>query len=293
MPLLDREEYVEQTHFFRTLGERLPENQPLQEVLVQVREEVLATTKLPMALDFLLGELRHCGEMASAMRKLPHYFTPFQTYVIAEAENERGRFDMRVAVKILRFEAEYRSTNGSRAGAFLYQFEALCRNRLRYESGLDAMALDPIYDQSWHDWIQTVRRQIGIVDFADLLYVRSEHYLNERTRRKQDIDPSSPVLFGEKEGRIALANRRKDPLYLFAALQRHLGYPKVPRLKPLDNTPQLIPQLMRRMERLETRLKLLEDEQRGGIDITKFYGAPNVLSKGAPEPTQYPQSNDP
>ena len=119
MPLLDREEYVEQAHFFRTLGERLPKNQPLQDLLGQVREEVLATTKLPMAIDFLWGELRHCGEMASAMAKLDHYFTPFQTYVIAEAEDERGRFDMRVAIEILRFEAEYRST-GSVAARFVH-----------------------------------------------------------------------------------------------------------------------------------------------------------------------------
>jgi hypothetical protein len=26
------------------------------------------------------------------------------------------------------------------------------------------------------------------------------------------------------------------------------------------------------MERLEKRIKLLEEEQKGGIDITKFYG---------------------
>jgi hypothetical protein len=31
---------------------------------------------------------------------------------------------------------------------------------------------------------------------------------------------------------------------------------------------------MRRMERLETRLKLLEEEQKGGIDLSKFYGPP-------------------
>ena len=29
---------------------------------------------------------------------------------------------------------------------------------------------------------------------------------------------------------------------------------------------------MRRVERLETRLKLIEEEQKGGIDLTKFYG---------------------
>ena len=272
MPLLDREEYVEQAHFFRALGERLPQNQPLQELLAQLCEEVLATTKLPLALGFLLGELRHRGEMGPGMRKLAHYFTSFQTYVVEEAENERGRFDMRVATEILRFEAEYRSQNASRPGAFMYQFETLCRNRLRYERGLDAMADDPIYDPPWREWLQTVRRQIGIIDFADLVYVRSQHYVNERLRRRLEVDPNCPVLFGEKEGKIALANRRKDPLYLFAALQRHLGYPKVPRLQPIDETPHLIPQLMRRMERVETRIKLIEEEQRGGIDITKFYG---------------------
>ncbi len=270
--MLDREEYVEQVHFFRALGERLPQNQPLQEVLGQLREEILATTKLHLALDFLLGELKHRGEIAPAMRKLAHYFTSFQSYVVAEAENERGRFDMRVATQILRFEADYRSRDASRPGAFMYQFECLCRNRLRYEQGLEAMADDPIYDAAWRDWLQTVRRQIGIIDFADLVYVRSQHYVNERHRRRREVDPAVPVLFGEKEGKIALANRRKDPLFLFAALQRHLGYPSVPRPSPRDETPQLVPQLMRRMERLEMRIKLLEDEQRGGIDITKFYG---------------------
>ena len=174
------------------------------------------------------------------------------------------------------------AAGASSRGAFMYQFEALCRNRLRYEPGLDAMVQDPIYDQPWREWLKTVRRQIGIVDFADLVYVRSQHYVNERLRRRQEIDPDCPVLFGEKEGKIAVANRRKDPLYLFAALQRHLGYPQVPRPKPVDETPQLIPQLLRRMERLETRIKLLEDEQKGGIDITKFYGPPGSLPGHCP-----------
>jgi len=280
--LLDREEYVEQAHFFRSLRERLPRSEPLQEVMLQVREEVLTTTKLPMAIDFLSSELRHCGQIAPGMRRLSHYFTPFQTYVMAEAEDERGRFDLRVALEILRFDAEYRSGEPSRAGVFMYQFEALCRNRLRYELGLDAMAGDPIYDEAWRDWLHTVRRQIGIVDFADLVYVRSQHYVNERVRRRQPVDSDCPILFGQKEGKIALANRRKDPLYLFAALQRQLGYPKVPRLKPADETPQLVTQLMRRVERMETRIKLLEDEQRGGIDITKFYGSADPHPRGAP-----------
>ena len=61
MRLLDRDEYVEQAHFFRALGERLPQNMPVQDLFSQLRNEVLSTTKLPMALDFLLGELKHRG----------------------------------------------------------------------------------------------------------------------------------------------------------------------------------------------------------------------------------------
>jgi hypothetical protein len=274
MPLLEHEEYVEQAHFFRALGERLPQNMPLQDLLAQLRDEILATTKLPLALSFLLGELKHAGVISTAMAKLPHYFTAFQTYVVQEAEAERGRFDMRVAFELLRFLAEYLARGASRQGMFMYQFECLCRNRLRYEKGLDAMAQDPIYDDDWREWIITVRRQIGIVDFADMVYVRSEHYVNRRALRKGETVPEKPVLFGEKEGRIALANRRKDPLYLFAALQRHLQYPKVPRPKPIDETQQVLPLLVRRVERLETRLKLLEEEQRQGIDLTRFYGKP-------------------
>ena len=74
------------------------------------------------------------------------------------------------------------------------------------------------------------------------------------------------MLFGEGEGRIALANRGKDPLLLFSALHRHLGYPEVPRPPKPDESPQLVPQLMRRVERLEARLKLVEEEMKGGID---------------------------
>src|SRR5687767_8153403 len=107
--MLDREEYVEQAHLFRTLGERLAEGTPIQELLDHVKQEVLSTTRLPLAIDFLLAELKHTGMMSGAMARLGHYFTPFQTYVMHEAEAERGRFDMRIAAEILRREAEYRA----------------------------------------------------------------------------------------------------------------------------------------------------------------------------------------
>jgi hypothetical protein len=271
--MLQREEYIEQEYFFRMLGERLPENFPLQELMAQIRHELLATSKLPMAIDFLLAELQHCGEMSGAMKRLSHYFTPFQTYIVRAAEDERGRFDMRVAVEVLRYEAAYRSKNATAPGLFLYQFETLARNRLSYDAGLEAVSRDTMYDEAWREWVLTVRRQVGIVDLADMIYVRSWDYIRRRTQPNQPPPtPEKPILFGEKEGRIAWANRHKDPMFLFAALQRHLAYPAAPRNKKIDDTVELVPRLIRRVERLETRIKLLEEESReGGIDITKFY----------------------
>jgi hypothetical protein len=273
---LGREEYIEQSHF-SDAGERLLENVPAQEVLGTVREEVLATTKLPMAIDFLLGELRHAGVLGPAMALLPHYFTPFQVFVVQESENARLRFDLRVGLEILRREAEYRAGSPTQQGIFLYQFEALCRNRLGYDRGLEAIAGDPAFDATWREWIRKLRRQVGMVDVADLIYVHSEHYWQRQgagAGTSGDAKPQAVVLFGEREGRIALANRRKDPLYLFSSLQRQLGYPEVPRIKPADKEQILLPQLARRLEQLEMRLKLVEDEQRGGVDLSQFYERP-------------------
>ncbi len=264
MPL-DREEYIEQAYFFRTLRERMQQNMATQDLLDAVRQEVLTTTMLPFAIDFMAGELRLTGGFATAMTRLPHYFTPFQSYVVAEAEKAEGRFDFRVALEILEREVEYHAKGASPQGIFLYQFEALCRNRLGYDRGLDAIAGDPIYDEAWREWIHIVRRQIGLVDFADMIYVRSELY------RKTRGQAEKPTLFGEKEGRIALANRRKDPLYLFSALQRHLGYPAVPQPKPEDEQRNLLPALQHRVDRLETRIGVLEEELRGGINLSRFY----------------------
>jgi hypothetical protein len=299
---LGREEYIEQAHLFGALGERLRENVPAQEVLASVREEVLATTKLPMAIDFLLAELRHAGVLGSAMAQLEHYFTPFQSFVIQEAEDERRRFDLRIGLEILRREAEYRAAEPTQQGLFLYEFEALSRNRLGYDRGLEAVARDPAFVGSWSEWIRTLRRQIGMVDLADLIYVHSEHYLrraetearragaspppstkleavsgSSATRGAEDAPARSEshhVLFGEREGRLALANRRKDPLFLFASLHRQLGYPEVPRPQVAVQE-ALLPQIARRLEQLETRMKLMEEEQRGGLDLTKFYQKPD------------------
>ena len=125
-----------------------------------------------------------------------------------------------------------------------------------------------------------MRRQVGLVDLADLIYVRSQFYLNRRIREGKGDDPEAPILFGENEGRIALANRRKDPLLLFGALQRQLGYPEVPRPKPAEKGRDVLDQIVRRMERLEQRLKLVEEENKGGIKIDRFFATPDQPAPG-------------
>ena len=282
MPQLDREEYIEQAYFFRTFHERLSEDLPSQEILASIREEILATTKLPLALDVLRGELMLKGKLCEGMTLLSHYFAPFQAFVMQQAEQDRTKFDQRVAFQILEREAKYRSETASPAGLFVYQFECIARNRLGYHEGMTAIADDPMFDADWRDWIRKARQQLGTVEFADLIYYRSEFFVEERRKTSDpNYEPSAPILFGRQEGRIARANRGKDPLYLFAALQRHLGFPSVPRSKGANDF-KLHPLLEIRISRLEKRLQLLESESQGKLDLSEFYVKPPQFTDDEP-----------
>src|SRR5437870_5698751 len=161
--LLDRDEYIEQAYFFRVFRERLDENVPAQEILSTIHEEILSTTKLPMAIEFLKGEILHTGRLSLGMARLAHYFTPFQTFVMSRAEEDRSRFDQKTALDVLQYEARYRSGTPTPAGLFAYQFESISRNKLGYDRGMEAMAHDPQYDDVWSDWILRARLQLGAV----------------------------------------------------------------------------------------------------------------------------------
>ncbi len=267
--ILPVEEYVEQAYLFKALMERMSADEPVQDLLGYLREEVLATSKLPMAIDFLLAELKQLGTMATAMKRIAHYFTPFQSFLIATAEDDHAQLEMKTALHLLYHDAKLRSESAGRVTMFFHQFETLCRHTLDYDFGLQSIAVDPVYDETWQKWILGVRFKLGMVDMADLVYIHSEYYLQ---LKHSDDETPDPVLFGEKEGRIALANRTKETHYLFLALQRQLGYPPVPRRQQHNPMDELIPKLKRMVERLEVRVKLLEDEQRNqGIDLSRFY----------------------
>src|SRR3954467_7331359 len=133
--VLEREEYIEQAYFFRVLRERLATNMAAQEVLERIHEEILSTTRLPYAIQFLSTELKHSGNLASGFTRLPHYFTPFQAFVVSRAEETGLRFSMETALLVLEREAEYRAAKVTPPGLFVYQFEVLSRNRLGYDRG--------------------------------------------------------------------------------------------------------------------------------------------------------------
>ena len=106
--LLTQDEYVEQEFFFRTFQERLNDGYSTQEILAGMSSELLNATKLPLAVSVLLTEVRLSGKMHPAMERMAHYFTPFQIFIIKEAEREEGRFDFRIALQILERDAKYR-----------------------------------------------------------------------------------------------------------------------------------------------------------------------------------------
>ncbi|MFN5199936.1 MAG: hypothetical protein ACK5MS_21815 [Planctomyces sp.] len=272
-PPLDREEYVEQDYFFRVYRERLLESVPSQEILQTIHEELLATTRLPLAIDFLRAEILHHGRISGAMTRLAHYFAPFQAFVIRCSEEDESRFEQLTALRILELEARYRARSPGMAGLFIYQLECIARNRLGYTDGLKAMSDDPLYSDDWRRWILRLQSELGTLELAELIYRVSEHFYTRRAtgRSKQADADRGLVLFGEQEGRIARANIGRDPLYLFAALQRHLGYPSVPKSVVNDDNERLPKALEVRLQKIEQKLKILEMETKGGLDLSRFY----------------------
>ena len=274
--VLEREEYIEQAYLFRALRERMSQEQSTQDLLAHVDQEILSTTRLPYAIQFLATEVKHTGLLSSGFARLSHYFTPFQAFIIRGSEEENRRFSLDTAFLVLQREAEYRAGNPTPQGLFVYQFEVLCRNRLGYEGGLQSMAEDVVYDEHWRQFVETLRAQLGLVDFADLIYVRSELYVKDKRRTGPAYEPPLPPLFSEKEGKIAKANRQRDPLYLFSTLQRQLNYPEVPRPVQPDDVRNKLLTLEARYRELEQRLRLLESETRGQVDLSQF-GKPEIL----------------
>jgi hypothetical protein len=92
--------------------------------------------------------------------------------------------------------------------------------------------------------------------------------VTERLKLNPEFAPKYPVLFGEREGKIARANRGRDPMFLFSALQRQLGYPEVPRLRRPDELEARVLLLEQKIAQLENRLKAAESDLSQDVDLS-------------------------
>jgi hypothetical protein len=274
-PIHPREEYIEQAYFFQTCRQRQLDGHAMQEILAQLDQEILATSKLPFAIQFMLAELRHSGRISDAFERLPHYFTPFQAYVLSQAEGDTARLTFDQALFILEREAQYRANNPNPPGLFIFELEAMSRNRLGYAEGLRRLTLDSTFDERWCNYIELVRAQLGVRELPELVFARSEAFIEHRRRLDASYIPSFKPLFSSKEGRIAEANIGRDPVFFFAALQRQLGYPEVPRPAKQDTLLARLDKIARAMQRLDERFRLLEQEVRGSVDLSPFMVNPD------------------
>lgn len=103
-----------------------------------------------------------------------------------------------------------------------------------------------MYSDDWRRWILRLQSELGTLELAELIYRVSEHFYTRRATGR-------------------------DPLYLFAALQRHLGYPSVPKSVVNDDNERLPKALEVRLQKIEQKLKILEMETKGGLDLSRFY----------------------
>ena len=227
MPVLEREEYIEQAYFFQSFRERLVHGLPSQEILERVGEELLTTTKLPLAVSFLASEMKHSGLMAPAMVHIGHYFTAvpgprgrpggrWRTQPVLHGEQARLHPGTRQG-------PSSRPETSSLAGLFVFQFESLSRNRLGKSTpgASRRWRRTPHYNEDWRDYDPPLQTRLGDVDFADLIFVRSLPTSSlERRRRDPGLHAQVPhPLRRPRKGKIARCNRGRDPMYLFSALQ--------------------------------------------------------------------------
>ena len=193
MPVLDREEYIEQAYFFNAFRERLLDGMPAQEVLARVGEELLSTTRLPLAISFLATEIKVSGLMGPAMARISHYFTPFQTHVINQAELDVSRFPIDQALLILEREAKFRAEGpGARRPVRLpVRVDRPEPPRLLPWPGGDGRR-SVRTTKTGSDYILTIqyRARLGDVDFADLIY----RPLGLLRRRSPQADFRIPII---------------------------------------------------------------------------------------------------
>ena len=117
-------------------------------LLLLVGTSILRADAFDYYINPLLAKVPDTAGVAKEVKRLP-----------AETIVESGGVipNNTSALLVVQREAEYKANQPQRPGLFVYQFEAMSRNRLGYDAGLKAMAADPLYDRDWSAFIDDLR----------------------------------------------------------------------------------------------------------------------------------------
>ena len=283
MPVLEREEYIEQAYFFHAFRERLIDGLPSQDILSRIGEELLSTTRLPLAVSFLSTDIKGSGVMAPAMARIGHYFTPFQTHVVDQAEQDAQPLRDGASPTGPGAGGEVQGGEPIPAGAVRLPVRGPVAQPARLYEGPGGDGGRPLLHRGLAglhpDAPQPARRRR--LRRPDL---RALRVFRERAKQlNPEFIPKFPTLFGEKEGKIARANRGRDPMYLFSALQRQLGYPEVPRPRRPDELEARVLLLEQKIAQLENRLKAAESDLQQDDASPRCWSSPRIPRASRPD----------
>ena len=135
---------------------------------------------------------------------------------------------------------------------------------------------DPFYDPDWRDFLALVQAPDRRGRFRRYR-VFALAVLCAGSAVVGRLCSAGLAIVWREGGQDRQGQSRPRPLYLFAALQRQLGYPEVPRSKPKDDVGSRIEALKVKIRELETRLKLVEGEVQGRVDLSEFLAKPDLL----------------
>ena len=270
-PVLDREEYIEQAYFFRASASGSPTTCRPRTSSPRLHEELLTTTRLPYAVQFLAAEIKHTGPARQRVREAAALLHPFQAFVIRQAEEEKQRFPMADGAAGAGTRGRVPGRAADQPGLFVYQFETIARNRLGYIDGLAAMAADPLYDADWRATSTSSAGRSATSTSRDLVYLRSELYVTEQRRANPAYEPSRAAALRREGGEDRQGQPRPRPA---VPVRRAAAATRLPRGAAVtqrdDGKTRSWSKIETKLRELETRLKLAEGELRGNIDLSQF-----------------------
>ena len=110
------------------------------------------------------------------------------------------RFSLPTALLVLEREATYRAGTADAGRAVRLPVRGALPQPPRLRRRADRDGRRPVLRRRLAGFIEQVRRQVGVVDFADLVYLRSEFYVQEQRRHEPELRAAGAAAL-RREGR--------------------------------------------------------------------------------------------